>query len=61
MSANPKTLAKRVTAKKYQGDDHWSWAVFIDNLPFVCGLSKDEIRYYRKRAIDRLINSLTNR
>lgn len=50
-------IAKRVTSKKYQGDDHWSWAVFIDGLPFVTGLRKDEVPCYKQRAIARLIKS----
>lgn len=53
-----KQIAKRVSAKKYQGDDHYSWAVFIDGIPFVTGLSKSEVPYYKNMAIERLIKSI---
>lgn len=52
-----KKLSKRVKAMKHQGDDHWSWAVFIDGIPFVTGLAKNEVPYYKGRAIDRLLLS----
>lgn len=52
-----KKIAKRITASKYQGDDHYSWAVFIDNMPFVTGLSKSEVPYYKKQAADRILKS----
>ncbi len=52
---NVSKVKKRITTGKYQGDDHWSWAVFIDGLPFVCGLGKDEIPYYKKRAMEILL------
>lgn len=42
--------SRRVTAKKYGGDDAYSWAVFIDGRPFVTGLTKPEVPYYRKKA-----------
>lgn len=50
-----KKLKRRISASKYQGDDHYSWAVFIDGLPFVTGLAKDEVSYYKQRAVDRLL------
>lgn len=40
----------RITARKYQGDDLYSWAVFIDGRPFVTGLSRREVPYYRAEA-----------
>jgi len=45
-------ISKRIKVGKYQGDDHYSWAVFIDSLPFVTGLAKNELRYYRRRAYE---------
>ena len=36
-----------ITAKKYMGDDKYSWAVFLDGAPKVTGLSKNEIKYYQ--------------
>lgn len=41
---------KRITAKKYQGDDSASWAVFIDGNPMVTGLTKREVPFYKKEA-----------
>lgn len=41
---------KRVTARKYMGDDLYSWAVFIDGHPFVTGLGHREVPYYKKVA-----------
>lgn len=41
---------KRVTARKYMGDDLGSWAVFIDGRPFVTGLTKNVVPYYKRQA-----------
>jgi hypothetical protein len=46
--------ASRITARKYEGDDRYSWAVFIDGSPFVTGLSQREVAHYKKRAAERL-------
>lgn len=43
-------MRKRVTARKYMGDDAASWAVFLDGRPFVTGLTKREVAYYKKQA-----------
>lgn len=40
----------RITARKYQGDDTHSWAVFIDGQPMVTGLTRREVPYYKKEA-----------
>lgn len=45
----PKAKA-RVTTRKYMGDDGASWAVFVDGKPFVTGLTKSEVPYYRRQA-----------
>ena len=44
----------RVTARKYQGDDRASWAVFIDGVPYVTGLTRPEVSYYKKQAQERV-------
>lgn len=44
----------RITAKKYTGDDAYSWAVFIDGRPLVTGLVKSEVPYYKRLAQKRL-------
>lgn len=42
----------KITAKKYEGDDLYSWAVFIKGQPFVTGLGRGEVDYYKRRAIE---------
>lgn len=44
----------RVSARKYMGDDRHSWAVFIDGRPFVTGLGKSEVNYYKLRAAEKI-------
>lgn len=50
----PPEITKRVSARKYQGDDYASWAVFIDGRPFVTGLTQTEVPYYKKQAYKKL-------
>jgi hypothetical protein len=45
---------KRVTARKYLGDDAGSWAVFIDGRPYVTGLTRREVDHYKRQAEARL-------
>jgi hypothetical protein len=42
----------KITARKYGGDDAYSWAIFIEGQarPFVSGLSRSEVPYYREQA-----------
>lgn len=40
----------RVTARKFLGDDSHSWAVFIDGRPWVTGLTRPEVPYYKRQA-----------
>ena len=44
--ALPKTKAK-ITARKFEGDDAYSWAVFVDGRPVYSGLTKREVPYYK--------------
>jgi len=44
----------RITARKYLGDDAGSWAVFVDGLPFVAGLTRPEVAYYKRQAQESL-------
>ena len=37
-----------ITARKYLGDDQYSWAVFKDGRPVVTGLTRREVAYYKK-------------
>lgn len=43
-------MKSRITARKYQGDDAGSWAVFIDGKPMVTGLTRREVPYYKSEA-----------
>jgi hypothetical protein len=47
---------KRVTMRKHFGDDIYSWCVFVDGVPIINGLSRDEARYYRDKEIKRIEN-----
>lgn len=44
--------APKITAKKYLGDDTHSWAVFIGAHPFVTGLTRREVPYYKAQAAE---------
>jgi hypothetical protein len=50
-----KKMAKRVSARKWQGDDQYSWAVFIDGAPYISGLSRREVPFYKQQALNRLM------
>lgn len=41
-------MTYRVSIRKYQGDDYYSWAVFVDGKVVVSGLSRDEARYHQR-------------
>ena len=41
---------KRVTARKYGGDDLASWAIFVDGRPTVTGLTRREVSYWKARV-----------
>ena len=45
---------KRIKARKYVGDDLYSWAVFIDARPWVTGLGRSEVPYYKRRAQEKI-------
>lgn len=42
---------RHTTARKWDGDDAYSWAVFLKGkkMPIVSGLSHVEVAYYRER------------
>jgi hypothetical protein len=42
----------KITAKKFGGDDAYSWAVFIDGRPAFTGLTRSEVPYYKKIAAE---------
>jgi hypothetical protein len=37
----------KITAKKYLGNDKYSWAVFVDGKPAFTGLYISEVPYYK--------------
>lgn len=48
---------KKVTIRKYNGDDQYSWAVFTDGRiahPSLTGLNRSQARYYRDQVKARL-------
>lgn len=50
MTQTERQLDRRINARKYLGDDRASWAVFIDGRPFVTGLERAEVPYYKRQA-----------
>lgn len=38
---------KRVVIQKYEGDDRYSWALFVDGRPRYTGMGKSEAEYRR--------------
>lgn len=46
--------SKRIKTGKYNGDDAYSWAVFLDGKPVYTGLSASERSYYRGLVQKRL-------
>ncbi len=49
------TKKRVVTARKYLGDDAYSWAVFLDGRPVVTGLSIREVPYWKRRIAEEAI------
>lgn len=47
-------IAKRITVKKWGGDDKYSWAVLVDGRPAVTGLGKSEVPYYKNMIMKKL-------
>lgn len=43
-------MKAKITARKYEGDDAYSWAVFIDGIPMVTGLARGEVPHHKKQA-----------
>lgn len=37
----------RITIRKYEGDDAYSWAVFLDGRPVLTGQSRREAQFER--------------
>ena len=41
-----------ITARKYEGDDAYSWAVFESGRPRMTGLSQREVPYYKRQVLE---------
>ena len=52
----------KITARKWMGDDAYSWAVFVEGnpKPAFCGLGKREIPYYKKLAEEHIAKKSTS-
>lgn len=42
----------KITARKYEGDDCYSWAVFHDGRPVVTGLGRDQVNHYKREILE---------
>jgi ribosomal silencing factor RsfS len=55
--ASPTELQKlfkkySITAKKHEGDDAGSWAVFHKGQVIVSGLTRPEVTYYKRQVLE---------
>lgn len=46
----------KITAKQEGGDDGYCYVVRINGREFVKGLTRSEVNYYKKRALERVLN-----
>ncbi len=46
-------LRQKITARKYEGDDCYSWAVFVRGIPAMTGLGRSEVDYYKRQLLKR--------
>jgi hypothetical protein len=54
---NLATLCKRINTMQMQADDPWSYTVTLDGLPYVTGLASNEVSYYKRRLLKRLMKN----
>jgi hypothetical protein len=52
----------KITAKKWNGNDKYSWAIFISgkNKPIITGLAKSEIPFYKKQIQEKILKEKIN-
>ena len=50
--ATTKARKPKITSRKYEGDDAYSHAVFIDGKPAFTGLTRSQVPYYKKKAAE---------
>jgi hypothetical protein len=41
-----------ITARKYGGDDCYSWAVFLWGKPVYTGMGRSEVDYYKRQVLE---------
>lgn len=46
-----KVRKPKITAKKWNGDDAYSWAVFRDGKVVFSGLCRNQVPYYKEQAL----------
>lgn len=51
MSKSTKVKLPKVTARKHNGDDAYSWAVFRDDVRVFAGLCRSQVPYYKQQAL----------
>lgn len=49
---NARMRKHKITARKHNGDDQYSWTVFRDGREYVGGLGRNEVDYYKKMCLD---------
>ena len=37
----------KITTRRYGGNDSYSWAVFLNNVPKVTGVARKSLHYYK--------------
>lgn len=49
-------MKAKVTTRKYNGDDAYSWALFVNGqvVPDLTGLSRSQAAYYKRQVAERL-------
>lgn len=51
MATATKIRKPKITARKHNGDDAYSWAVFRDGRVVFAGLSRAQVPYYKEQAL----------
>ena len=50
---NKELRKHKITAKQIGGDDGYQWTVLINGREYINGLTKREVPYYKKKALER--------
>lgn len=41
----------KITARKHEGDDAYSWCIFVNGSPRMKGLTRPEVDYYKRSIL----------